>query len=415
MKPIQSHDNEGCLGNLLRRHPRFLILLLAIVYAFLLICVAANMPLHKVKLLNWLPLPGQGQVIASHDLEAGRELTLDDLDVAQSFRRPDVFEDTAQLVNAYTAQAIGKGQPITYDQVARYQVVTKQKLDAGHIMTADDLELGLTPYRTQAYTDIGEVTGLRTRQPITQGVVILSSEFAYHVVAKDGLDPGATIAKADVAEVFVGEGKDKNKGDFVDTAQVVGLVVSGTIKSGQPILKNQVQIAMQELERCGIAKRALPAYHQIITDDLETAQVCSSVNEGLLERYTLKPYEKGEAIAQEDLGRFPSDLNPPLAQRVAIPFTVPAATAFGGQLKTGDVVDIFLVQGSEDVTPTSVLPITHALILSVTETGAGESDGEGAPPQESRLLIVAAIPKAKEQEFVRWLPFSEVVLSVATD
>ncbi len=417
----------------------------------------------------------QRQVVAVRDLQEGRQLTGDDLKFVSSLGRPDVFTNTTDLVNAYTTMAISKSQPILHSQVERYQVVAKQKLDADHTITADDLDLALTPFRVQAYTDVKDVTGLRTRQPITQGTVILRTEFAYHVVAERDLDPKESISETDVASVFVAEGQAK--GDFTDTAQVVGLVLTERVKSGDPIGKDQVwvkpvvapkglpeaylitdtslitlgqamayadtvftqpeqlkehytlesvgdnqPILKSQVEACGIAAgRDIPAYHQVIAKDLAAEQECSPLIDDLLDHYTLKPFEEGDEISQEDLVPIPSGLAAPLKDTVAIPFTVPKSTGFGGQLKTGDVAHIFLVQPSEDVSQTNVLTIPHKiLLLSVTEleagqAGTGQAEVQDTVPQEPSLLIVAAIPITEEHEFVAWLPFSEVVLSVATD
>ena len=88
-------------------------------------------------------------------------------------------------------------------------------------------------------------------------------------------------------------------------------------------------------------------------------------------------------------------------------------------LKAGDEVSIFLVQGSETATPTTVLTITQCLLLSVEKIAAGQAvegqaAGEETPPPESKTLIVAAIPRADEQKFIMWLPSSHVILSVGT-
>jgi flagella basal body P-ring formation protein FlgA len=453
---------------MIRKYPLWLIVVL--LFGVIGIVVVRNM-----LVLGGSRRLGRSQVVAVRDLQEGRQLTGDDLKIVYSLGRPDVFTDTTDLVNAYTTMAISKSQPILHSQVERYQVVAKQKLDADHTITKDDLDLHLTPYRAQAYTDVEQVIGLRTQQPITQGAVILSSEFAYHVVARDKLISGTTISEVDVALVFVDAGKDQ--GVFTDMAQVAGLVVSGTIEQGDLIQKDEVlvkpvvahkrltkgylitdtkpitldkpraytdtvftepeqlkdhytletvkagkEIYRSQVKACEIAAgRDIPAYHQVITDDLAAEQECSPLINDLRDHYTLKPFKKGDEITQEDLVPIPPGLDLPLTDMVAIPLTVPESTAFGGQLKTGDVAHIFLVQPSEDVSQTNVLTIPHRiLLLSVTEleaglAGTGQAEGEDTVPQEPSLLIVAAIPITDEHDFVAWLPFSEVVLSVATD
>lgn len=178
----------------------------------------------------------QEHLVTVRAIKANQPIGRGDVVLARSVARNDVFTKTNLLQGAFSSGDIAMGQPLTFDNVLRYQVVAKAELESEHRITKDDIKLALTPYRDGAHTEIEAIDGWFVRQPISTSVVLLDGQISKPcVVAARKLDSKTTLWQSDIESVPCSDEQLSLTGVFTVTSELVGLRLMNEVQKGTPI------------------------------------------------------------------------------------------------------------------------------------------------------------------------------------
>ena len=153
-----------------------------------------------------------------------------------------------------------------------------------------------------------------------------------------------------------------------------------------------------------VARRDLPAYHQIqasdLTDKTSTDRKLTSNTlkrpQDIVGRYTLTNISKNEPLKKDKL--VPVEDIHLITNTIALAIPATPDMVLGGNLRAGDVVDIMLI--SERIQEKSIpksINFNKILVLDVKPVSKSEST---TPNLSSDFIVVIAIPQQRKQEFV---------------
>ncbi len=155
----------------------------------------------------------------------------------------------------------------------------------------------------------------------------------------------------------------------------------------------------------------LPAYHLITPTDLVTTTLPISnlpadvyaQQTDLINRYTRQTLPAGKAIVPSQLVSATDEKY--VTDTVAIAFPATAALAYNGQLSSGTIVTAWDISDSSN----PKLLLDEVLILDVQRVeGQKEAVENGLP-----YVIVLAVPRAKQAEFLTAVATNSLILTLA--
>ena len=164
-----------------------------------------------------------------------------------------------------------------------------------------------------------------------------------------------------------------------------------------------------------VASYDLPAYHLVVSQDLRVvAQVAATVlpdvltdEQQIIGTYTLQAVAKDSAISREKVKALPSPAL--LANTTAIGLPATEAMVLGGNLRSGDVVDITAISAVNGA-PSSLKPdgtqpaksmrtFEKLLVLDVKPTTSTSPAAVNVPPTHP-FVIVIALPTTSQSDFL---------------
>lgn len=156
----------------------------------------------------------------------------------------------------------------------------------------------------------------------------------------------------------------------------------------------------------------LPAYHQIQKSDLKEQKFSSRTltsatlkkSKQIINRYTLAPVPKEKPLSKDKLG--PKVNTDHISDTVVIGIPATPAMVLGGNLQSGDIVDLIATPAATVSEPqlTSVV-FPNILVLDVKSTGKNKS------PSESPFVVVIALPVDHRQEFATKSVGAKILIS----
>lgn len=187
--------------------------------------------------------------VAAVDLKQGNELTTKDLALARWSPADGHFHHLDNLVGLKLAQDVGRGRTIRYEDVERKQVVAKEALPQGSVLTREALTIAFFPYQVSAALSLQDVVGQKATQDISPGEVI-----RLDWVEEVPLEQKVIISRVDlkpfqvITEADLGEEKAPAIGaeQFVSPEEVVGRYSLQPVAANTVLQRNQLsQVALE--------------------------------------------------------------------------------------------------------------------------------------------------------------------------